>query len=132
MAGVWVGILTAAIVLTGCGAFTATGPASPASTDRSKSNAQREIGNVINYDPSGTTTQLDCGDGKSLNVRGSNNKLTVKGSCTSVAISGADNRIGVERIDKSLTITGLANTVSYRGGHPRLDDRGSGNTVTTG
>ncbi|HEX7321839.1 MAG TPA: DUF3060 domain-containing protein [Mycobacterium sp.] len=119
-----------AVGLAGCGAFTTIEPTSPSSGDRPRSSAQREIGNVINYDPSGTTTQLDCGAGKSLSVRGSNNRLAVKGICSSLAISGADNRIDVERIDELLTVTGFANTVTYHGGHPRVDDRGSANTVT--
>src|SRR6202161_3436608 len=38
--------------------------------------AQFDIGNTINYGSLGTTTTLDCGDGKSLNVGGSNNTLT--------------------------------------------------------
>ena len=39
---------------------------------------QVEIGNTINYGSFGTTADIDCADGKSLNVGGSNNTLTVK------------------------------------------------------
>ncbi len=52
-----------------------------------------EVANTINYGSFGTTTEIDCGDGKSLNVGGSNNTLTVTGSCASVNVGGADNRI---------------------------------------
>ena len=57
------------------------------------SGAQVEIGNTINYGSFGTTADIDCADGKSLNVGGSNNTLTVKGTCASVNIGGADNKI---------------------------------------
>jgi hypothetical protein len=85
--------------------------------------------NTIDYGSFGTTSAVDCADGKSLNVAGSNNRLTVRGRCEAVNVAGADNRITVERVDQSLTITGLNNSVTYRGGEPRVDDRGSGNTV---
>ena len=64
--------------------------------------AQFDIGNTINYGSLGTTTTLDCGDGKSLNVGGSNNTLTVKGSCGTVSIGGGDNKITIDKIDKNL------------------------------
>ena len=47
------------------------------------SGAQVEIGNTINYGSFGTTADIDCADGKSLNIGGSNNTLTVKGTCAS-------------------------------------------------
>lgn len=86
--------------------------------------------NTITYDSFGTTSELNCADGKSLEVAGSNNKLTVRGRCELVNVVGADNRISIERIDKALTITGLNNSITYRGGEPKLDDQGSGNTIT--
>ena len=96
------------------------------------SGAQVEIGNTINYGSFGTTADIDCADGKSLNVGGSNNTLTIKGSCASVNIGGADNKITLDRVDDSLSVVGLNNTVTYRDGDPKVEDRGSGNTVTKG
>ncbi|MGV0626426.1 DUF3060 domain-containing protein [Mycolicibacter minnesotensis] len=87
---------------------------------------------TISYRSFGTTSAVDCADGKSLNVAGSNNKLTVRGRCVEVQVHGADNRITIERVDKALTITGLNNSVSYRDGRPKVDDRGSGNNVAGG
>lgn len=84
---------------------------------------------TIDYGSFGTTSAVDCADGKSLNVAGSNNRLTVRGRCEAVNVAGADNRITVERVDKSLTLTGLNNSVTYRAGEPSVDDRGSGNTI---
>ncbi|MEB3070101.1 DUF3060 domain-containing protein [[Mycobacterium] vasticus] len=86
--------------------------------------------NTITYDSFGTTSELNCADGKSLNVTGSNNRLTVRGRCATVTVAGADNRITVEQVDSELTISGINNAVTYRGGGPKLDDQGSGNTIT--
>ena len=91
--------------------------------------AQFDIGNTINYGSLGTTTTLDCGDGKSLNVGGSNNTLTVKGSCGTVSIGGADNKITIDKIDKHLNVVGFNNTISYKAGDPKVDNLGSGNTI---
>ena len=91
--------------------------------------AQFDIGNTINYGSLGTTTTLDCGDGKSLNVGGSNNTLTVKGTCGTVSIGGADNKITIDKIDKQLNVVGFNNTISYKDGDPKVDNLGSGNTI---
>ena len=42
-------------------------------------------GSTINYGSFGTTADIDCGRGKSLNVAGSNNTLTVRGRWRSPA-----------------------------------------------
>lgn len=91
-----------------------------------------QVGDVINYGSFGTTADIDCGGGKSLTVGGSNNRLTVTGTCTSVSIGGADNRITLERVDGELSVVGLNNIVSYRSGDPDVSDAGSGNRVNKG
>ena len=74
-----------------------TGPKNSAGRSHSQkpkhATAQLEFGNTINYGAFGTNTQVNCDDGKSLNVGGSNNTLTVRGHCESVNILGADNRL---------------------------------------
>jgi hypothetical protein len=120
-----VGVL-AALALVGCGSSGTDGK-SPTAT-AGKSGAQVEIGNTINYGSFGTTAEIDCADGKSLNVGGSNNTLTVKGSCASVNIGGADNKLTFENIDKELSVVGLNNTVNYKG-NPKINNLGSGNTL---
>jgi hypothetical protein len=106
---------------------------SPASTSRTPSTtstgAQFDIGNTINYGSLGTTTTLDCGDGKSLNVGGSNNTLTVKGTCGTVSIGGADNKITIDKIDKHLNVVGFNNTIIYKDGNPKVENLGNGNTI---
>ncbi len=121
------GAIAAALSLAACGSESSDTNTPSATAGQSGVNV--EVGNTINYMSVGTTTDIDCADGKSLNVAGSNNSLTVRGRCEAVNVAGADNRITVERVEKSLTVTGLNNSVTYRGGEPTVDDRGSGNVI---
>ncbi|HEX4558093.1 MAG TPA: DUF3060 domain-containing protein [Mycobacterium sp.] len=123
-------IAACALGLAGCGSQGKDTNA-PTATAGS-SGAQVEIGNTINYGSFGTTADLDCADGKSLNVGGSNNTLTVKGTCASVNIGGADNKITFEKVDKNMSVVGLNNTVSYKNGDPKVSDLGSGNKISKG
>ena len=113
--------------LAGCGSESGdtTSPTITAGT----SGAQVEVGNTINYGSFGTTAEVDCADGKSLNVGGSNNTLTVRGTCASVNIGGADNKITFDKIDKELSVVGLNNTVTYKDGDPKINNLGSGNDI---
>lgn len=120
----------AAIVLAGCGAESSE-TNSPTATVGSE-GGQVEIGNTINYGSVGTTTELDCADGKSINVGGNNNKLTVKGTCANANIGGADNTVTMERVDKELSVVGFNNTVTYKQGDPKVNDTGSGNKISKG
>jgi len=116
--------------LAGCGAKSndTNKPTATAGT----SGAQVEIGNTINYGSFGTTADVDCANGKSLNVGGSNNTLTVKGTCASVNIGGAENKITFEKVDKDVSVVGVNNTVTYRSGDPKVSDLGSGNQISKG
>ena len=97
-----------------------------------RQGAQVEVGNTINYGSFGTTADIDCGTGKSLDVGGSNNTLRVTGTCASVSIGGADNKITLERVDGALSVMGLNNIVRYTSGEPSVNDGGSGNRITRG
>nr|ABP47549.1 conserved hypothetical protein [Mycolicibacterium gilvum PYR-GCK] len=124
-----IGLLgAAAVVLAACGSGDGDNPTVTAGT----SGAQVEIGNTINYGSFGTTAEIDCADGKSVNVGGSNNTLTVKGTCAKANIGGADNKIDFERVETELSVVGLNNTVTYRDGDPQVNDTGSNNTITKG
>jgi hypothetical protein len=125
--------------LAGCGgknnnavpstASTASPTSTSSTTSTTRTGAQFDIGNTINYGSLGTTTTLDCGDGKSLNVGGSNNTLTVNGTCGTVSIGGADNKITINKIDKQLNVVGFNNTIIYKDGNPKVDNLGNGNTI---
>jgi hypothetical protein len=112
-------ILALTLTLAGCGSG-------------SKPDAGVQVGNAINYGSFGTTADIDCADGKSLNVGGSNNTLKVTGRCASVSIGGADNKIALQRVDGELSVVGLNNIVSYKSGDPDVDDEGSGNRISKG
>lgn len=90
------------------------------------------VGSTINYSSFGTSADIDCGAGKSLNVTGSNNTLTVRGSCASISIGGADNTVLAQRIDGVLSVAGLNNIVSYQLGDPTVNDEGAGNRISRG
>jgi hypothetical protein len=123
-------IAACAFGLAGCGSESKE-TNSPTATAGS-SGAQVEIGNTINYGSFGTTADVDCADGKSLNLGGSNNTLTVKGTCANVNIGGADNKITLEKVDKELSVVGLNNIVTYTDGDPKINDTGSGNKISKG
>ena len=91
-----------------------------------------EINNTINDGTFGATTKLDCADGKSLNIGGSKNTLTVTGRCGSVNIGGDENKVSFDKVDTELTVVGEKNTITYRDGDPQIQDLGSGNTITKG
>lgn len=120
----------ATLNLTGCSGQD-TAADNPSAT-AGKSGAQVEIGNTINYGSFGTTADLDCANGKSLNVGGSNNTLTITGTCSSVNIGGADNKITFNKISTEIAIVGLNNTVAYKDGDPKVNNLGSGNTIAKG
>lgn len=96
------------------------------------SAVQVEVGDTINYGSTGTTTTLDCARGKSLTIGGSNNTVTVVGSCRSVNVGGADNKVTLDEVTGDITTVGLNNTVVYKSGDPKVDDVGDDNSITKG
>ena len=122
--------VAALVLLSGCGSESKQTPSQTATVG--SSGAQVQVGNTINYGSFGTTADIDCADGKSLNVGGSNNTLTVKGTCASVNIGGADNKITFDNVDKDISVVGVNNTVTYKNGDPKVSDLGSGNQINKG
>lgn len=126
-----VGAAAAAVIGLAACSSESTDNSAPTAT-AGTSGAQVEVGNTINYGSFGTAADIDCADGKSVNVGGSNNTLTVTGTCASVNIGGADNKITFDKIDKDLSVVGLNNTVTYRDGDPKINNLGSGNVIKKG
>ena len=112
--------LALALPLAGCG------------PDRGSQGMQVDVANTVNYGSFGTTAEIDCGQGKALNVGGSNNTLTITGTCTSISVGGADNTITIERVDGELSVVGFNNTVKYNAGEPTVNDHGSANRISRG
>lgn len=115
-------VLIAAVGITGCGS----------KKQEADKPAVAEINNTINDGTFEKAETLDCGDGKSLNIGGSKNTLTVKGRCGSVVIGGDDNKVTFDKVDTELTVAGLNNSVTYRAGEPNIQDLGTGNTIAKG
>jgi hypothetical protein len=120
----------AVLAVAGCGAE--SNDTNKPTASRGTSQGQVEVGNTINYGSFGQTAEIDCADGKSLNLGGSNNTLTVKGTCASVNIGGADNKITFDKVDKDISVVGVNNTVTYKDGDPKVSDLGSGNQISRG
>jgi Protein of unknown function (DUF3060) len=137
VAGAVVLTLSAVLVvfgLAGCGSKSnnPTRSTTSSSATAASTGAQFDVGNTINYGSFGTTTDLDCASGKSLNVGGSNNTLTVKGTCGTVSVGGADNKITIDKIDSQLNVVGFNNTITYKDGNPKVENLGNGNTINKG
>lgn len=131
LVGVLAGCAAVSVLsLAGCGS-NSSDTNSPTATVGS-SGVQVEIANTINYGSVGTTADIDCADGKSLTIGGSNNTLTVKGTCANVNIGGADNKVTFDKIESGLSVVGLNNTVTYADGEPSVNDTGSGNSIKKG
>jgi hypothetical protein len=112
---------------------TSSGTAGPTpSTSGPPTTASIEIGNTLNYGSFGTTGTLDCANGKSLNVAGSNNTLTVTGTCETVSIGGTGNKITLDKINTRLTVLGMENTITYKDGDPKVDNIGTNNDIKKG
>ena len=112
----------AAFGITGCGSKKEEAPGPPVA----------EMGNTINDGTFGATETRDCADGKSLNIGGSGNTLTVTGRCDSVIVGGDDNKMTFEKVATELIVAGLNNTITYRDGDPQVQDLGTGNTIAKG
>ena len=119
------------------GTTTTTSPTSTsaAATTTSGGNSVStsvEIGNSLEYGSFNTTANLDCANGKSLNVAGSNNTLTVTGTCETVSIGGTGNKITIDKINTRLTVLGVENTITYKDGDPKVDNIGTNNNIKKG
>jgi len=114
--------------LTACSSSDKESPSGPPANN----GGQVDVGYTVNYGSFGTKAKIDCAEGKSLNVGGSNNTLTVTGSCWGVNIGGADNRITFDKVTFELSVVGLNNTIIYKAGDPQINNLGSGNTITKG
>jgi hypothetical protein len=108
-----------------------TATASPTSTTNT-SGTQFEVGDTINYGSMDTTETVDCANGKSLNVGGSNNTLTVTGVCKDVTVLGSGNTITLNQVDSAINVVGIDNKLTYKAGDPRIDKFGDSNEVTKG
>jgi hypothetical protein len=125
--------LAVGVVVIACGSDDAptegTPTAAPPETSAASASATTEYGRTLHYSSFGTKAAIDCGDRRPLDISGSNNLLTVTGTCASLTISGADNRVRVADVADTIDVTGLNNTVTYENGDPKISNTGTGNIV---
>jgi len=91
-----------------------------------------EVGNTIVYAFTNQTATISCEQGKSLNVTGGKNTLTVTGTCESVSVGGTKNNITIDKVNTKITVLGMDNTITYKDGDPKVSNVGHNNTVTKG
>ena len=115
------------VTLAGCGSENQQQDAATATVGTG--GAQVDVGNMINYGSFGTTAEIDCAEGKSLTVGGSNNTLTVRGTCASVHVGGADNTIKVDAVSDKISVVGINNRITYKSGDPKVENLGNANEI---
>ena len=111
---------------------TRSSAAAPTTSGGNTFSTSVQIGNSLEYGSFNATATLDCANGKSLNVAGSNNTLTVTGTCETVSIGGTGNKITFDKINTRLTVLGLENTITYKDGDPKVDNIGTNNDIKKG
>ncbi|MDO3129185.1 DUF3060 domain-containing protein [Mycobacteroides abscessus subsp. bolletii] len=107
-----------------------TPPSTSTSTSASTpTSAKVNIGDetVIGY--FGQTTTATCEAGKSLNITGANNTLTITGPCETVTVSGFSNTVTFGELKTEVTVTGYGNKLTYKTGEPKINNYGSNNTI---
>jgi Protein of unknown function (DUF3060) len=119
-----------AVGMAGCGSKSSD-TSSPTATAGS-SGLYVEVGNTINFGGSQVTTEIDCADGKSLNVGMNDNVLTVKGTCAEVRVGGSNNTITLNQVDTLISVAGTNNKISYKAGDPRVEKLGDSNQINKG
>ncbi|TDV47024.1 DUF3060 domain-containing protein [Actinophytocola oryzae] len=80
---------------------------------------------------SGLADTLDCGTGNYVVVDGSNNGLTITGTCTTVTVNGHDNTLRLAEASE-ITVAGVFNTIAWASGNPTVSDTGTQNKVGQG
>jgi hypothetical protein len=122
--------MAAVVALSGCGSRSSD-TSSPTAT-AGTSGVFVEVGNTINFAGSSVTTEIDCADGKSLNVGANDNTLTVKGTCAEVRVGGSGNTITLDQVDTLISVAGTSNKVTYKAGSPKVETLGDRNEITKG
>jgi hypothetical protein len=95
------------------GALQAAGPATTAAAGVAGSvNSEQTSGNSLNLVVSGRHMTRDCGDGKTVNINGYQNEITLTGRCSNVALNGWDNHLYIEETG-SISVSGHTNDVTW-------------------
>ena len=72
-------------------------------------------GNMLNIILSKQQTTQDCGDGRTVNITGYQNVITLTGSCGKVTLNGWGNTVHIEEV-AAIEIMGHTNTLTWERG----------------
>lgn len=61
----------------------------------------------------GVTKKIEATGNETIKVEGTNNKITIIGSCNAIKVEGVDNVVTVDDV-KSISIEGTGNKVNYK------------------
>lgn len=61
----------------------------------------------------GISKTIEATGDETIRIEGTNNKITIKGSCNSIKIEGVDNVVTVDDV-KSISVEGTGNKVNYK------------------
>lgn len=61
----------------------------------------------------GVTKKIETTGNETIKVEGTNNKITIIGSCNAIKVEGVDNVVTVDDV-KSISIEGTGNKVNYK------------------
>lgn len=61
----------------------------------------------------GITKKIEATGDETIKIEGTNNKITVTGTCNAIKIEGVDNVVTVDDV-KSISIEGTGNKVNYK------------------
>lgn len=61
----------------------------------------------------GVTKKIEATGNETIKVEGTNNKITITGSCNAIKVEGVDNVVTVDDV-KSISIEGTGNKVNYK------------------
>ncbi len=75
------------------------------------------------------TEEHACAPGEDIDVSGTNNHLTLTGSCGEVTVSGLGQTVSIERA-AAITLSGKNNTVTWAHGEPKVTKSGAGNQAS--
>ncbi|WP_342375167.1 DUF3060 domain-containing protein [Myxococcus stipitatus] len=120
-------------VRTGGGVDIEADGASARDEDRDDADTTSRRGGSLELVDTGSTVTHDCGDGGTVEIVGSNNKVTLTGTCEAVEVTGSNNTVTVHTV-RRIETTGSVNSVTWkhgpeRGKKPRVSNTGSKNRI---
>ena len=78
-----------------------------------ENNTHKVMQEEIVIEGVGVTKTIETTGKESIRIEGTNNKITISGSCNAIKIEGVDNIVTVDDV-KTVTIEGTGNKVTYK------------------